>query len=470
MFKKTELTELKKLEKLEELEEKKVKEILVNFEFDINKVIEIAGENKFTKSINYILGYLVENKEYIKLKKILIFSIKKENFNYIQSYVVDNVYNLSSLMMDIVAEPLLCIAVMSSNDYIVEILMNNPKTLPDKELLLYRAAEEGHSVVVKKLRTYKELNLNWVYNLPDMTPLHIATKKGHLDVVNALLDKGEGGEEGAKLDIETSTTETPLFIAAQYGHLDIVNEMLDKGANPDGPNTLNLNLGNTPLFIAVKIKNLEIVKALLNKEADPNIINKLTGMNPYLEIVKSLLNKEADPNIINTSTGMNPLHFAVLKNDLEVVEALLDVEKTEIEKKTTIDMDWTEYFTEKVSTLNVRVYTSLYIAVYLNYYDIANHLISKGAKVDDDILDISNKIVNPPNYIHLNRLQKKSDNTFPSNVENAENINKLLKSTLSSNTVEGLNIRKKTSQKGKKKKSVKRKKPNKKKKSVKKKK
>ncbi|RPB22045.1 ankyrin, partial [Terfezia boudieri ATCC MYA-4762] len=56
------------------------------------------------------------------------------------------------------------------------------------------------------------------------TALHIAAKKGHLEVVKVLLDKG------ATINAMTHVNRTALHMAAENGHLEVVKVLLDKGA------------------------------------------------------------------------------------------------------------------------------------------------------------------------------------------------------------------------------------------------
>lgn len=58
----------------------------------------------------------------------------------------------------------------------------------------------------------------------DWTPLHIAAKRGNLDIVQLLI------ERGAELNALNSMGQTPLFLAVQGGHKDIANLLIERGA------------------------------------------------------------------------------------------------------------------------------------------------------------------------------------------------------------------------------------------------
>lgn len=55
-------------------------------------------------------------------------------------------------------------------------------------------------------------------------PLHFAAQKGWMDVAVTLLD------------ILDQSNDTPLFRAADKGHVDMINLLLDRGANIEAVN------------------------------------------------------------------------------------------------------------------------------------------------------------------------------------------------------------------------------------------
>jgi ankyrin repeat protein len=87
-------------------------------------------------------------------------------------------------------------------------------------------------------------------------PLIIASKLGHLDNVNKLLEKG------AHVNCKDPAGKTPLIIATESGSLDIVNKLLEKGAHVNCKDTV----GRTSLIIATESGSLDIVKKLLEEK------------------------------------------------------------------------------------------------------------------------------------------------------------------------------------------------------------
>ena len=72
-------------------------------------------------------------------------------------------------------------------------------------------------------------------NKPGWTPLHYAATRGHLAVMNLLLD------EHAYIDAASPNGTTPLMMAAHYGTASAVKLLLEADADPTLKNELGLN-------------------------------------------------------------------------------------------------------------------------------------------------------------------------------------------------------------------------------------
>ena len=84
-------------------------------------------------------------------------------------------------------------------------------------------------------------------NKPGWTPLHYAATRGHLAVLNLLL------EEHAYIDAASPNNTTPLMMAAHYGTPSAVKLLLDAGADPMLKNDLGLNA----IDFAVRAQRME---------------------------------------------------------------------------------------------------------------------------------------------------------------------------------------------------------------------
>lgn len=123
-------------------------------------------------------------------------------------------------------EPGLLMAVRESMIKVVEVLLKAPKIQVESrsaqdESPLMLAAINGLTEVCKQL-----IAADADVNKPGWTPLHYAATKGHLDIMNLLL------ENNAYIDAESPNGTTPLMMAAQYGTPEAVNLLLNAGADP----------------------------------------------------------------------------------------------------------------------------------------------------------------------------------------------------------------------------------------------
>jgi|JI8StandDraft_1071087.scaffolds.fasta_scaffold23517_2 ankyrin repeat protein len=109
--------------------------------------------------------------------------------------------------------------------------------------------------------------------------LHLASYRGHTEVVDYLL------KNGLDANLRANDGITPLIAASTKGHIKIVQLLLSKGADPK----LSDDFGITPLMAASYIGNKEITKEILKLKPDVNARNK-NG--------KSALDKASNPEII----------------------------------------------------------------------------------------------------------------------------------------------------------------------------
>ena len=87
--------------------------------------------------------------------------------------------------------------------------------------------------------------------------MHFASKKGHLEIVNLLL------QHGANVNCLNKNNYTPLHFASRQGHTKIVEKLIENGADLNWENDRR----STPLHLATKNGKSEIVKVLLESNA-----------------------------------------------------------------------------------------------------------------------------------------------------------------------------------------------------------
>jgi ankyrin repeat protein len=81
-------------------------------------------------------------------------------------------------------------------------------------------------------------------------------------------------KSGANIESKNEIGETPLVIAGRYYHPDIMSILIDKGANVNAKSELG-----TPLLYAAEFNYIEIVRKLIAKGADVNLADA-SGITP----------------------------------------------------------------------------------------------------------------------------------------------------------------------------------------------
>jgi ankyrin repeat protein len=156
-----------------------------------------------------------------------------------------------------------------------------------------------------------------------LTPLLLATREGHSEAVQALLDAG------AEINQQSAGDRTsPLLIATINGHFDLAMVLLAKGADPNAASENNA----TPLYGAL---NVEWAPKALYPQPRAQVNQQIT----YLDLMKALLDKGADPNVrLNKKvwysgysfdlsgvdeTGATPFWRAAYASDVDAMKMLV---------------------------------------------------------------------------------------------------------------------------------------------------
>ena len=156
----------------------------------------------------------------------------------------------------------------------------------------------------------------------DTTPLHLASEKGHLDVVKALL------KHGAAACIDSGDL-TPLMRATMKGHHTVVSHLINSGAMVSKKDKFS----STALHLACVYGHLNVVSVLLATPDCIPMINDLNdhGRTPLMSaaecghhtIARELILKEAKVSFKNHSKN-TALHFAARSGHIQCVFLLIE--------------------------------------------------------------------------------------------------------------------------------------------------
>nr|CAD7266639.1 unnamed protein product [Timema shepardi] len=244
----------------------------------------------------------------------------------------------------------------------------------DKYSLLHVAAQYGQRGVLELLLD-KGANI-LCKDKNENTPMHFASKNGHLDVVQCLVERMESKKfdkeyyryinlvlEG--INSKDKQGKTPLFIASEHNHLEVVKYLTEKGADVE----ICSRDGYSPLYIALLKGNTNVIHFLKDvATVDKGSKNGWTLMhtastNGHLNVIEHLLKISANINACN-KYGQTPLHIAAKKNNVKVLQFL-------IQEGALVN------FHDKTFG-----WTPLNYAIQEGYLDIVEHLLNAGAELD----------------------------------------------------------------------------------------
>ena len=175
-------------------------------------------------------------------------------------------------LASITGAPPLIVAAQKGNLEVVGLLLNMPNIRVNARKFngataLFHAAQENHPDIVDLLIKHGA-DVNLTFDRGDTSPLGIACKFGHIEVVKRLLKA-----PGAQINQTTDKGATALGIAAKNGQDDIVRLLLENGADPN----IGGKSGITPIDAACLSGHANIVRMLLDSGACTDAERTLPG-------------------------------------------------------------------------------------------------------------------------------------------------------------------------------------------------
>lgn len=258
-----------------------------------------------------------------------------------------------------------------------------------KKLAVYRVAQNfmtkdnmsnpNFKKILREIHTTGDVSIlhEFQLNFPDIhwtslkhdktgdTILHIASRLGHLDIINYILKE----YHPPSIDCRNNDNKTPLHEAAQFARFESVKLLLEHGADVNAlkkadwtplmlactkideieldennyrtvevlvRNGAAINYGNkdgwTALHLITREGDVRILELLLEHDLDVGRVTRygrtalhVSALHGRLDMTKKLIDIGLDVNK-KDSCGNTPLHESVLSENLEIVDVLVQNE------------------------------------------------------------------------------------------------------------------------------------------------
>ncbi|XP_065200755.1 uncharacterized protein LOC135831864 [Planococcus citri] len=292
----------------------------------------------------------------------------------------------------LIAVTTLALAVKAGHTDIVEILLASGADVNTRSLgepVLIPAVKWNHKEIVKIL-----LSHGADINVDRGQPLSLAVLSGHREIVEILL------RNGARVDIRFDDEDNSfLHVAAKRGIKEIAVALVKQGADVNALDTVN----KSPLYIAAQEGNDQVAEVLIANKANVNAVNKHgTALHMAAgyghENMVALLLKNGARTDVKDSLNRTPLVMAVIRDQLRIVEMLLQHEKVNLNAEGSGDLtllhlvalqgslELVKYLVSKGCDVNARNNNGLkpiHVAASEGHKNIVEFFINKGLLVDE---------------------------------------------------------------------------------------
>jgi len=184
---------------------------------------------------------------------------------------------------------------------------------------LYYASACGMHDIARFLIIEHSQDVNAQDSYRGETPLHMASRWAHMEVVRVLL------KFGADTEARDYDQDSPLHVASQCGDVELARALLEHNADTEALGGYN----RTPLLLASREGHVELARVLLKHDADTDTRDH-NGYNAmeyamqmgHVEVALLLVEHGADVTAPGDD-GKTSLYWALKWEKLAVVQALL---------------------------------------------------------------------------------------------------------------------------------------------------
>ena len=283
----------------------------------------IASERGYVKVVKALLDHNATVHEETSATKNPLLVAGRDVRDLIIAQLTENLYNAISnrLELSVSSNVLLSLVKVSLQLLIgAGVYVNDIKNDVVGSPPLVVASERGDlSIVQALLDVGADVNKATTRGA---TPLYIASGKGYIGIAKALLDAG------AEVNKETDNECTSLYYASEEGYLAIVKLLISRGADVK-------KYGNTSLYLACVQGQFAVVDYLISQHSQDVDVNTkmftkgstsliMASERGHLALVKRLIMAGADVDEATTD-GATSLYFASEKGHLDVVQYLFSM-------------------------------------------------------------------------------------------------------------------------------------------------
>ena len=185
---------------------------------------------------------------------------------------------------------------------------------------LHYAAFCGLHDIAETLATEHPQDVNSQMNNDASSPLHLASREGHIDLAWMLV------ERGADVSAQTIDGSTALHLASENGHADLAQMLLERGADVSA----QTESGWTALHLASKYGQVDLAQMLLERGADVSAQKKdgwtvlhLASVNGHADLVQMFIERGADISAQNED-GWTALSLSSGHGHVGISQMLVD--------------------------------------------------------------------------------------------------------------------------------------------------